>query len=236
MSIETPHIDDQKIGPGHDPIEIVTDQDSQKWKDSAQLEFEEFRRAEYVDSIDELEEEYAPYRGHSKFISVSRQGEVVGSTRLILPGEAGFKTINDAHAGKLTITEAGWDILGGYDIANDGFEVGTLAVKDGYRTGPFHELSVSASLYAGITAYTGILAQEQGREGHGFVLASFDEEYLSKFADAFGPSVKELGPSQEYMGSKTTPVLIDVDQLLEDDHTGLTPLLLGLAESVKNNE
>ncbi len=236
MSVENPVSPEEKVGPGHDRIEVIHDPSSPLWQEAVQLEFEEFYRAGYVSDASELADEYKPYEGQSKFIIVERQGVVVGSTRMIFPGPAGFKTIHDTESGQLTITEEGQEILGRFDLTNQGFEVGTLAVKDGYRTGPFHPASVSASLYAGLTGYTEKFAHQVGRTDRGFVLASFDESYLDNFTDAFGDSVMKLGPSQEYMGSKTTPVLIDVDQLVEDDHTGLSPLLLGLAELVEDNE
>ena len=227
---------EQKVGPGNDEILVVHDRDSQDWKDSERLEFEVFFEAGYVNSPEELQEEYREYDEASRFIVVKRDGEVVGSTRLILPSDAGFKTVKDAKNGELVIDDTGWDMLGRYDMSRDGFEVGTLAVKEGFRTGPFHPESVSASLYIGITKYTSMLAERTGRNDHGFVLASFDEDYLSNFTDAFGDSVQPLGPTQMYMGSNTTTVLIDVDKLLHDDHKGLTPLLLGLGEIVQDNE
>jgi hypothetical protein len=235
MSLETPN-PEVKVGPGYDRIMLVESPDSELWQQSVELEYEVFHEAEYVDARSELEDEYRPYEARSKFISITRQGMLAGSTRLIDPSDDGFKTIKDAKAGKLTIDEGGWSVLQGYDLTRDGFEVGTLAVPPDLRTGPFDSLSVSASLYAGITGYSGVLAERLGRDKRGFVIASFDEKYLEGFKDAFGESVYLLGPSQEYMGSKTTPVLIDVDKLLDDNHKGLTPMLLGLAGILETNE
>lgn len=224
-------------GPGFDQITVISAESSPKlWEEAKVLEFETFRDAGYVTLRDELEEEYAPYGAASKFVIVERHGEMVGSTRIILPGENGFKTIADEKKEMLTFDDQGKGLITEYDLDSDGFEVGTLSVKDGYRTGPFDPKSVSISLYSGLIAYTGIFQEKLQRDRRGFVLASFDEKYLEKFDKAFGPSVQLLGPSQEYMGSKTTPVLIDVDKLLADDFAGLSGALLSLAEITANNE
>lgn len=227
---------EKKVGPGYDAIHIITDQLSDEWDICAQLEFDVFKDANYVSYQNELTDEYEPFQSQSSFLAVARNGEIVGASRLIMPGKMDFKTIEDARNGKLLIDPQGIELLSLYDLKNQGFEVGTLAVKNAYRTGPMHPESVSLSLYVGITASTMLFAEEKNRQDYGFVLASFDQEYLDGFTKAFGPSVQTLGPPQMYMGSETTPVIIDVDQLISDNYSGLTPILLDLSEQVISNE
>ncbi|MDQ5972247.1 MAG: hypothetical protein QG553_406 [Patescibacteria group bacterium] len=234
-AVDRPETQEDKIGPGHDEILLITDHQSAEWLAAQGVEVDVFIEKGYVKNAEELTAEYAPYEDASVFIGVKRHGQTIGSARLTTPDENGFKTINDARAGKLNVTEEGWALLSKFDLDTQGFEVGTMAIKDGFRSGPFAPDSVSASVYAGIVSYTKRYADQQGRDERGFVLASFDQHFFDNFSSAFGESVQPLGPEQMYMGSLTIPVIIDVEKLLSDDVSGLSPLLESLSQATQSD-
>ena len=96
---------------------------------------------------EQLEDEYGPYNDQSVFIAVADDsGHVVGSCRLITPGPAGIKTLNDVSRepwgvdGERSARAAGADLERTWDIA-------TLGVRPGYRGG---SLMVAIALYHGL--------------------------------------------------------------------------------------
>lgn len=101
----------------------------------------------------QLEEEYGPYNDQSVFVSVSDDsGHVVGACRLITPGPAGLKTLNDVARepwgvdGLRAARAASIDVTRTWDIA-------TLGVRRDYR-GP--RMMVSIALYHAIMRSTRI--------------------------------------------------------------------------------
>jgi hypothetical protein len=84
----------------------------------------------------QLDEEYGPYNDQSVFVSVSDDsGHVVGSCRLITPGPAGLKTLNDVARqpwgvdGLRAARAASIDVTRTWDIA-------TLGVRRDQPAGP----------------------------------------------------------------------------------------------------
>ena len=101
----------------------------------------------------QLEEEYGPYNDQSLFIAVSDDsGLVVGACRIIRPGSAGLKTLNDVGRqpwgvdGQRSARAAGIDVSKTWDIA-------TIGVRRQYR-GP--QLMVAMAMYHAIMRSTRI--------------------------------------------------------------------------------
>jgi hypothetical protein len=99
----------------------------------------------------QLDEEYGPYNDQSVFVAVvDDSGQAVGACRLITPGPAGLKTLNDvARApwgvdGRRSAAAARIDVTRTWDIA-------TLGVRRDYR-GP--KLNVSIAMYHAIMRAT----------------------------------------------------------------------------------
>lgn len=99
----------------------------------------------------QLEEEYGPYNDQSVFVAVSDDsGQVLGACRLITPGAAGLKTLNDVARepwgidGTRSARVAGIDTDRTWDIA-------TLGVRRDFR-GP--RLMVGIALYHAIMKAT----------------------------------------------------------------------------------
>lgn len=100
---------------------------------------------------EQLNDEYGPYNEQSVFMAVADEGgEVVGVARLITPGPAGLKTLNDVKRdpwnidGDRSARAAGIDTSRTWDIA-------TLGVRESFRG---KRLMVAMSLYHGIMAST----------------------------------------------------------------------------------
>ena len=101
----------------------------------------------------QLDDEYGPYNDQSVFVSVSdASGHVVGACRLITPGPAGLKTLNDVARepwgidGLRAARAASIDVTRTWDIA-------TLGVRRDFR-GP--STMVSVALYHAIMRATRI--------------------------------------------------------------------------------
>lgn len=191
-------------------VDIVADPYGVEWQEGAAIEANVFIEKGYVNSQEELSEEYAKYLSASEFVVVKRFGSPSGSTRLIHYSEAGFKTLSDIEEGRLSVDEQGREILSNLDLTKT-FEVGTLAADKEARANPEDEGRVAVALYAAI------YAEGKHHEAPN-VLASFDADYFDRFKDIFGPGVQALGPATDYMGSPTVPALLNVDVLL--DHLG----------------
>ncbi|MDO8309220.1 MAG: hypothetical protein Q7V58_12800 [Actinomycetota bacterium] len=105
-----------------------------------------FLRA-FGNTAEQLQEEYGPYDDQSVWLTVSDdEGFVLGSCRIITPGPAGLKTLNDvARApwgidGPRSARAAGADLEATWDIA-------TLGVREAHRGS---RVRVALALYHGI--------------------------------------------------------------------------------------
>ena len=102
----------------------------------------------------QLDEEYGPYDDQSVFVAVSDDaGHVVGACRLITPGSAGLKTLND-------VSRQPWGIDGlrsasaaARSTQTDAWDIATLGVRPGYRGS---KLMVGLSIYHAIVVSTRI--------------------------------------------------------------------------------
>ncbi len=111
-----------------------------------QCEEDVFLKA-YGNTREQLDEEYGPYEDQSVFVTVSdNDGVVLGSCRIITPGPAGFKTLNDIKGhpwlvdGERSARAAGADLDATWDVA-------TLGVRDTHRGS---RIQVAMALYHGI--------------------------------------------------------------------------------------
>jgi len=147
---------------------------------------------------EQLDAEYGQYDDQSVFLTVSdSDGVVLGACRIITPGPAGFKTLNDVKGdpwlvdGERSARAAGADLDATWDIA-------TLGVRDNARGS---KVQVAMALYHGILrgarandvrTLVSIL-DEQARR----VLAALDLTHLTLPGTSSAP----------YLGSKSsTPV------------------------------
>lgn len=188
-----------------DEIAIIRPLDG-RWVDCEVLEAEVFVNAGYVDDIDEIRCEYAPYFNSSVFAASMNGESMSGCVRLIGPGEAGFKTAKDCADGRLHVSAPGQRILGAHLMAT---EVGTIAVPSAHRAREDQTDRVAFQLYGAVLWHA---------EAHNarWILASFDEAYFHRFRSIFGKSVIALGDPTPYMGSPTVAVAIDLPLFLAD--------------------
>jgi hypothetical protein len=154
--------------------------------------------AAFGNTREQLEEEYGPYDAQSIFLTVSdSRGTVLGACRIITPGPAGLKTLNDVQRdpwkidGERSARAAGADLDATWDVA-------TLGVREEHRGS---RVRVALALYHGILragrangirTLTAIL-DEQARR----VLAALDYTHVALPGTSSAP----------YLGSaKSTPV------------------------------
>lgn len=184
---------------------MLSDPESPQWKAAEAVEAQNFIKRGYVESAEELAEEYRPYLPQTTMAAVEVNGEVVGAVRFITyDPEIGFKTIHDIESGRLVADEQGKQILAGIDPSKY-VEIGTIAVDEDFRRNPNNELEVTSQLYGIIKTFG---------ESHDApdLMASFDEKYFNRFITLMGPSVRTLGPPIDYMGSNTIPAVLNLEQ------------------------
>lgn len=186
-------------------------------RQSLRLEYNTFLDSGYVESFAELGEEYAPYLSDSTFLSVVRDDKVVGTARILDWSESSFKTLNDIESDRLKSFDPH-----PVEDPEHTFEVGTLSVEPAYR-----HTDVAILLYGAMLAKSRV-------EEKPSLLASFDDDangYLRSFETLFPSGVSRLGPPVDYLGSPTTPVLIDMNEA----YRGLAsvPEIRALLDSVK---
>jgi len=201
----------EKISTPNVSIAIETDPESHGWREGSRLEAGVFQEKGYIEDERELEIEYEKYMPRTEFVSVEVNGRIQGSARFIYFSDLiGFKTLDDIISGRLKVTKEGHELLTGIDLSRT-FEVGTLAAAPQARSIPEDEGRVAVALY-------GAIYGETQRHDCEHILASFDEEYFLKFKGIFGAGAKELGPSTDYMGSPTVPVVMEAYTLLDHIH------------------
>lgn len=206
-------------------INLVNDPMHPLWEAAADMETVVFKESGYVENKEELAEEYAPYLSASEFvIANTMSGRFGGSLRIIHhePG-VGFKTLHDIKKGRLTVDVKGREIIDNLD-EKEVIEVGTIGVPSEFRGRPEKADSMSVPLY-------GATLDATKRHGARYILASFDEDYFSRFKGIFGPSAEALGPPTDYMGSPTVPAIIDVPRLMDYIATVWPDLHEGVVEA-----
>lgn len=195
---------------------------SPMWLAAVAVEAEVFKGSNYVEDAAELEDEYKDYNKHSSLLTLAMDGEVVGATRVISYAlGTGFKTLNDAAAGKLEITAEGKAALDECDPFRT-MEVGTIALKSEFR---------SAAGDDKVWRLYGAIYKIAHMRRASDILASFDAGYYAGFREIFGPALQQLGPAVMYMGSETIPALLSVDKVDQDFQS---PQQAAIVEALRN--
>ena len=175
---------------------------------------------------EQLEEEYGPYNDQSVFMAVADDdGFVHGACRLITPGPAGLKTLND-------VSRAPWGVDGlrsaraaSVDPGN-AWDVATLGVR---RDARGRKTSIAMALYHGLVLGT----RANGVES---ITAILDEQArrVLAMAEFIMPSLPGTRPG-EYLGSPmSTPVfrhpsaMMDAQRRMNPDAYRLMTLGIGL--------
>lgn len=186
----------------HIDVVICNDPTLPIWAAAADVEAQVFIEKGYVRTKHELTEEYAPYLGQSAMIALLRNGEEVpGATRVIrYHKDRGFKTLNDAKAGRLVLSAEGQQIIDGLDMHRT-LEAGTASLLSDFRAS-------HGKKYAGILY--GALYDHAVGQGVDNIIAAFDAEYFKGFSRRFGILTTPLGPPTDYMGSLTVPAYMNV--------------------------
>ncbi len=158
----------------------------------------------YGNTRTELAEEYGPYDASSIFVAVTGDdGAAVAAARLILPGSAGLKSVNDASRppwnvdGIRSAQAAGIDLAATWDIATIG--VRKYVARPGL---------LSAALYHGIIA--------GGRANGCRSIVMIMDERARRLLSAVGLATRPLpGTSAgEYLGSPaSTPLWAHSDAI-----------------------
>jgi hypothetical protein len=174
----------------------------------------------------QLEDEYGPYNDQSVFVAISDdEGQVVGTCRLITPGSAGLKTLND-------VSREPWGIDGlraarAADIdPENAWDVATLGVRRDYRGS---KMAVSIALYHAIVVGTRV-------NEVGTITAILDDQIrrILTAADFIMPPLPGTRTGQ-YLGSPaSTPVyghcagMVDGQRRMNPDAYRLMSLGIGL--------
>lgn len=174
---------------------------------------------------DQLADEYGPYERQSMFLAVTDTvGDVLGACRMILPGPAGLKTLNDVGRapwfvdGDRAARAAGIDPARAWDIA-------TLGVRDGHRG---RNAMVALALYHGILKATHLNAVPS--------VTSIMDDHARRVLGSFDYSYPVLPgtASASYLGSaSSTPVychasMLDTQRRLNPEAYRLLSLGIGL--------
>lgn len=204
----------EEAAPKHEPLREDTDitftenQESVTWQEAEEVEFSVFRESGYVSTQEELARDYEIYDQSTGFALTRLGGMPAGSVRMIFHNpEVGFKTINDAEKGELTIDDSGKELLDQLDMTKV-MEIGTISIPEHLRGKLESGLRLNSDLYGAIYA----VSQARGID---WLIASFDHEYLDRFGKIFGASVTRIGPPKDYMGSPTVPVVINVEDAIQ---------------------
>lgn len=181
-----------------------------------------FHAVGYVESPEHHRESYEAYQASSRFYIVRVDGEIAGVLRAIEHSEAGFKTAKDFPL---------------FDGALDGvdpssiLEIGTVAVEpqfhqQGVRYAErLYHAAVVESLNPNVLRDENQAPVSEGPQTHW--IASIDEGLLR---NVYNPYYHfrfwDIGPTIFYLGSKTTPVMMDCSRTMQemkefDDETGV---------------
>lgn len=175
---------------------------------------------------EQLDDEYGPYNDQSVFMAVAdASGYVVGSCRLITPGPAGIKTLNDIGRDPWRVDGQRSGALVGVDQA-DTWDIATLGVRPNHRGS---QLMVAIALYHALVVSTRV-------NEVGSVTAILDDNVrrLLTASDWIMPTLPgtATGP---YLGSPaSTPVyghpadMVDLQRRSNPDAYRLMTLGIGL--------
>jgi hypothetical protein len=121
-------------------------------EEARQCEEDVFLQA-FGNTRSQLDEEYGPYNEQSVFVAVSDDaGRVHGACRLITPGSAGLKTLNDIGGGPWGVDGLRAARAANIDIDRT-WDIATLGVRRDFRGGKF---MVAMAMYHAIMRATRI--------------------------------------------------------------------------------
>ncbi len=176
---------------------------SELWDPATDLEADVFVSRGYARDKEELAGQYAKYLDSTEMLVALREADtqisITACARVIRPSERGFKTLDDARDPKIafSISDEGWSRLADINPENM-YELATTAARPG----------AGAEIYGGIIGYG--LDAEKRRQ---YALVSSDEYVYQKLLKPlFGDAFTSLGPTVDYFGSPTSPILIDLNQ------------------------
>lgn len=188
-----PEISVERLAPGHPDFD-----------EALAVEFEVFNKMGYSDAQTATGhmKEYSDYDDVS-ILNVARvEGKIVGVLREIQPqedppqGSTGFKTLDDLQIYQDVIPP----LINGV-INQTIVEAGTAAILPEYRV----HLKIAPRLYHSL------FAANIGDKTH--CIASIDDRVLKGYRRSRSLPFESIGPSQDYMGSPTTPVALDMRDL-----------------------
>ena len=176
---------------------------------------------------EQLEQEYGPYNDQSVFMAVSdSDGYVVGSCRLITPGPAGIKTLNDVSREPWAVDGKRAGALVDID-PDDTWDIASLGVRPGFR---------GSAMMVAIALYHGLVVSTTRANQVGSVTAILDDgvRRLLTAADWIMPTLPGTATG-EYLGSPaSTPVyghpttMVDLQRRRNPDAYRLMTLGIGL--------
>lgn len=191
-------------------VERISPDDPQAVEARA-LEFDVFEKAGFTEGADGYLEQYAPYEANSiYYVARSAEGDAVGMLRVIYASDdvigleenqlsTGFKTLDDFDLDPYWKSETARHLS---EHPQQIGEVGTAAVQEEWRA-----TNVADALYKE--------ALEQAlKDGIRYCIASIDADVLAAYRNRKMFPFVDMGPTnQDYMGSPTTPVFMDLYSL-----------------------
>lgn len=197
--------------PAESGYSVVRAVHGDRWFDVArELELRVFETQGFLDPDGTLGS-YRAYEDASVFNLVFEDNQPVGVLREIWPSEAGNKTLND-----LELSATGAELIRSLD-PNGIVDIGTVAVL------PEHQRGLAALLcyasanrtrrIAGVTHWT----------------AGIDDVVLAFFRRIMHFPFVDIGPSVDYIGSRSTPAVLDVDRAerrMQHHDAGLVQMLV----------
>lgn len=186
-------------------LRLVINPEGAELDSALECEAEVFFSA-YGNTSEELEQEYGPYADQTGFMAVlDKEGQALATTRLIAPGPAGLKTLND-------VAREPWKVDGlraaraaGMDPART-WDVGTIAVRR----------SLEGSALCSAALYHGIVRAAQANSID-FIVMIMDE-HPRRLLSAAGiqPNVLPGTGEGEYLGSaRSIPLWANLHRMFE---------------------
>ena len=188
------------------PLTLVFDPVGEVLASARECEAEVFLGT-YGNTLDELEAEYGPYEQASVFMALAAaSGEVVAACRLITPGQAGLKTLNDA-------ARMPWLV--------DGLRSARAARIDPSRTWDVATIGVrphvgAARLFAAAALYHGVALAARVNRIQSIVMIM--DERARRLLTAIGVETRALPGTHAapYLGSPaSTPLYGHLDQMAD---------------------
>lgn len=193
-----------ELSTGH-VVHLVKPNSGTIWDSAVDFESKIFDDRGYIENKDDLVVEYEKYLPHtSMMLNIKGDlagGDIVACARIIdYSPSIGFRTLNDAtedlpEGMSLSISEEGWRLV--RDIGEENMiEVATISGSG----------DSGAELY-GAFGRLGI----DMRPSRPWLIASLSNgAYNGAIKPLFGDAVTELGPTVEYYGVPTTPLIVNL--------------------------